>query len=242
MPNRILIIVAMSAEAAPTISRLSLSPLPFPVPSLPYLLHAGVHLSTPVHLATLGSSPHGVDNVGTLHAGVCLSHLLASAAAGGTPYTHVLNAGTCGGFRARGCAIGTVVLPTSSAFHDRRIVIPGTPFEEYGVGLLPAGTGGTRGVVEAIEGHCTTGDSLDHCREDDEAMAKTEAAAKDMEFAALNTVAAMHGVPLLGVKVVTDLVDGDRPSHEEFMENLGTAAKSLQENVGKVIDALAKGE
>jgi len=71
-------------------------------------------------------------------------------------------------------------------------------------------------------------------------MAAHNAAAKDMEFAALAVLADVYSVPLIGVKVVTDLVDGDRPSHEEFMENLGTAAVSLQKTVEKAIEELAK--
>ena len=124
--KNLLIVVAMAAEAAPTISRLSLSPSPFPVPSLPYLLYKGSHRDATITLVTLGQSKFGVDNVGTLHAGIALSHLLG----GPDKYSAVLNCGTCGGFKARGCEIGTVVVPSSSGFHDRRIVIPGTPFEE----------------------------------------------------------------------------------------------------------------
>jgi 5'-methylthioadenosine nucleosidase len=41
------------------------------------------------------------------------------------------------------------------------------------------------------------------------------------------------------LQVVTDIVDGERATHEEFMENLGTAAQSLQENLSKVVDFIA---
>ena len=40
--------------------------------------------------------------------------------------------------------------------------------------------------------------------------------------------AALHGTPLLALKSVTDIVDGDRPAQEEFLENLATAARALQ--------------
>ena len=29
------------------------------------------------------------------------------------------------------------------------------------------------------------------------------------------------GVPLIAVKAITDIVDGDKPTQDEFMENLG---------------------
>ena len=35
---------------------------------------------------------------------------------------------------------------------------------------------------------------------------------------------------------MTDIVDGDKPTEEEFMENLASAAKSLQTALPKVID------
>ena len=112
-------------------------------------------------------------------------------------------------------------------------------YSRYGVYKIANAHGDSiRSAVASVSGHCTTGDSLDHCKEDDEIMAANEATAKDMEFAALSCVAELFETPIIGVKVVTDLVDGDRPSHEEFMENLGMAAKSLQENVEKIIDSL----
>jgi 5'-methylthioadenosine nucleosidase len=40
-------------------------------------------------------------------------------------------------------------------------------------------------------------------------------------------------------QVVTDIVDGDRPTADEFLENLGAAARSLQEAVPKTIDFVA---
>jgi 5'-methylthioadenosine nucleosidase len=39
----------------------------------------------------------------------------------------------------------------------------------------------------------------------------------------------------MGVKVITDIVDGNFPSHEEFMQNLASAAQSLQSALPKVL-------
>ena len=49
----------------------------------------------------------------------------------------------------------------------------------------------------------------------------------------------MFGVPFLAVKAITDIVDGDKPTQDEFMENLGAAAKALQGAVPKVLEFLA---
>lgn len=62
------------------------------------------------------------------------------------------------------------------------------------------------------------------------------AAVKEMEASAIADVCRIFQVPFVAVKVVTDVVDGDRPSHEEFLENLQTAASSLQSITPQVID------
>ena len=57
-----------------------------------------------------------------------------------------------------------------------------------------------------------------------------------MEAAAIAWVTALTKTPFLALKVVTDIVDGDRPSHEEFLENLHKAAESLQKSIPRVLD------
>ena len=60
-----------------------------------------------------------------------------------------------------------------------------------------------------------------------------------MEGAAIAWVAEMHDVPFFGVKVITDLVDGERPTEVEFLENLQKAAKSLKGSIPKIIEFIA---
>jgi 5'-methylthioadenosine nucleosidase len=67
-------------------------------------------------------------------------------------------------------------------------------------------------------------------------MEENNASVKDMEAAAIAYVAELANVPFFGFKVVTDIVDGDRPTQEEFFENLAAASASLQEKIPKVID------
>lgn len=49
-----------------------------------------------------------------------------------------------------------------------------------------------------------------------------------MEAAAVAWVADLFGTPLFCVKAITDLVDGERPPQEEFLENLHRASQALQ--------------
>lgn len=51
--------------------------------------------------------------------------------------------------------------------------------------------------------------------------------------------AALHRTPLLALKSVTDIVDGNRPAQEEFLENLATAARALQACAHRDICALS---
>ncbi len=74
----------------------------------------------------------------------------------------------------------------------------------------------------------SSGNSLDYSKEDWDQMAANEAAVKEMEAAGISWIAHLHGVPFLAVKSITDIVDGDRPPQEEFLENLHAAAQALQ--------------
>eukprot|EP00975_Prorocentrum_lima_P042556 8940245-Prorocentrum_lima.AAC.1 len=49
-----------------------------------------------------------------------------------------------------------------------------------------------------------------------------------MEGAAIAMVAKMLGVPMIALKVVTDIVDTPHPTEDEFLANLASAAASLQ--------------
>lgn len=69
-------------------------------------------------------------------------------------------------------------------------------------------------------------------------MQEHNASVKEMEVAAIAYVTDHANLPLIAVKVVTDIVDGDKPSHEEFLENLHKAAESLQTQLPRVVTYL----
>ena len=73
----------------------------------------------------------------------------------------------------------------------------------------------------------STGNSLDYVDKDMEIMVENKAAVKEMEANAIAWVASMFGTPLIALKAVTDIVDGDRPTGEEFLENLGKTVAAL---------------
>ena len=237
----------MEAEAQPLIDHLSLKPnqeffnSPTSSGTAPFLAYQGKHESCNITIVTNGKDAvhgTGVDNVGTIPA--ALATYLALDKLNSNPDKKVdllINAGTCGGFKKMGAEIGDVYLTTAVANHDRRIIIPGSGFEEYGIGKVESTTVSSLAKeINAKLGVCTTGNSLDAHDVDHKLMQENEASVKDMEAAAIAWSCEMHQTPHFGIKVVTDIVDGDKPSHEEFMENLGTAAQSLQGALPKVIE------
>ena len=226
----------MEAEAKPFVEYLGLKETTDYFPEqVPFCAFVGEYEGCKVTVATNGKDSvykTGVDNAGTVPAS-----LVTFLALQKNPTTDlVLNAGTCGGFKRMGGEIGNVYLTSAVANHDRRIPIP--PFIPYGIGKLESTA--TPALLAAHPdyfktGVCTTGNSLDKTDEDDKHMIANEASCKDMEAAAIAWSCNLFDVPYLGIKVVTDIVDGDKPTQEEFMENLGKAAKSLQEALPKVI-------
>lgn len=53
--------------------------------------------------------------------------------------------------------------------------------------------------------------------------------------AAIAYVADLLKVPAIFIKAVTDIVDGDKPTAEEFLQNLASVTAALDEAVEKVI-------
>ena len=60
-----------------------------------------------------------------------------------------------------------------------------------------------------------------------------------MEGSGIAWVAHLAKVPLVCVKVVTDIVDGDVPTQDEFLQNLSAAAESLKDSLPKVVRYVA---
>ncbi|MEM8757760.1 MAG: 5'-methylthioadenosine nucleosidase [Planctomycetota bacterium] len=230
--KRIGIVKAMRAEARPLIERLKLREAALPWSDrLPPRLWTGEHAGVEIDLVWVGRDErHGVDLIGTSAATLATSLLL----------THresdlVISAGTAGGFVSRGGAIGAVYLSKGPiCFHDRRVPLPG--FAESALGEHPCvdASGLSRELGYEL-GVVSTGDSLDAPPQDLDAMARLGTHAKEMEAAAVAWVASLHGVPMLAVKAITDLVDGPHATEAEFLEHLHTASDRLAEAVERVV-------
>jgi 5'-methylthioadenosine nucleosidase len=229
----------MEAEASPFVEHLKLEKqegfFPAQVPFVAFTGFFNGSATSRITVVTNGKDhvyKTGVDNCGTVPAA-----LAAFLALQKIPDADLLiNAGTCGGFRGKGAAIGDVFATTAVANHDRRIPIP--VFVPYGVGQL-ASTVNVQALAAQHQfktGVCTTGNSLDKTDDDVVHMLANDASVKDMEAAAIAWSCALHDTPFMGIKVVTDIVDGDQPTQDEFMENLHAASVSLQEALPKVLE------
>jgi len=234
--DNVVIAIAMEAEADPFVKHLSLEidETFFPT-TTPFLAFRGRYKNCDVTVVTNGKDNvygTGVDNVGTVPAAMA-AYLALNKLEGKADL--LINAGTCGGFKRKGAEIGDVYLTTAAANHDRRIPIP--DFIPYGIGKIDStNVSNLASEINAKLGVCTTSNSLDKHDVDDMHMVDNDASVKDMEAAAIAWSCELTGTPHFGVKVVTDIVDGDKPTQEEFFENLGAAAKSLQESLPKVIE------
>ena len=155
----------------------------------------------------------------------------------GTRPDLIINPGTAGGFNSRGGKIGDIYLPTRVLFHHRDI--PMGKFEAYGLGDYKVY--GHQKLKESLDfktGVFSTSDSLTFNDKDQTFFEENKVVIKEMEAASISYVCEMAKVPYLGVKSVTDIVDGGRVTSEEFLENLGTASKNLQVFLKKLINLL----
>eukprot|EP00929_Paragymnodinium_shiwhaense_P043993 TRINITY_DN22575_c0_g1_i1.p1 TRINITY_DN22575_c0_g1~~TRINITY_DN22575_c0_g1_i1.p1 ORF type:complete len:251 (+),score=60.31 TRINITY_DN22575_c0_g1_i1:133-885(+) len=237
--HSILIYVAMEEEAAGMIQSLHLQPAEGVLPAnLPGKLHRGTYKDMEVALVTPGRAVKGDANspciVGTDAA--CLTTFCALQA---LPKTQlVLNAGTAGGFKARGGQIGDAYVVTSVEHHDRRVPIPG--YDTFCVGKREmAKASNLAAAIGAKMGPCSTGNSLDCPDLDRKTIEGSQACVKEMECASVAWATSLFGVPMLALKVITDIVDGGKPTQDEFMANLQKAGQSLQKNVPAALDFIS---
>ncbi|KAG1359080.1 5'-methylthioadenosine/S-adenosylhomocysteine nucleosidase 1 [Cocos nucifera] len=234
--STVLIIIAMQTEALPLVNKFQLSEDTdgslFPK-GVPWIRYQGVYKELHINLVWPGKdSVLGVDSIGTISAS-----LVTYASIQALNPDLIINAGTAGGFKAKGACVGDVYLASNVAFHDRRIPIP--VFDMYGIGSRQAFS--TPNLLKELNlkvGKLSTGDSLDMLPQDEASILANDATIKDMEGAAVAYVADLLSVPAIFVKAVTDIVDGEKPTSEEFLQNLIRVTAALDQAVNQVIDFL----
>ena len=230
-----LIIMAMEAEAAPVRASLGLEQAGERLhPMFPGLVWA-----TPkVCLAVNGiDRRYGVDSIASQPAAVTTLHAIQR-----TSPSLVISAGTAGGFARRSGFIGEVCLANRCFFHDRRIHLKG--FDRYGDGDYPVQDMSTVGTKLGFRmGTVSSGNALDAPDVDIKKMDLTETIAKDMEAAAVAWICEQFAIPFTALKVITDLIDSDKATTDQFSRNFAAASERLGEAVKELIYMISnKGE
>ncbi|XP_014632664.1 5'-methylthioadenosine/S-adenosylhomocysteine nucleosidase isoform X2 [Glycine max] len=197
----------------------------------PWVHYHGTFKDLNINLIWTGNDPTlGVDSIGTIP-----SALATYAAILALQPDLIINAGTAGGFKAKGASIGDIFVVSECAFHDRRIPIP--IFDLYGVGLRKAFE--TPKLVKELNlkvAKLSTGDSLDMTQQDGSLIIANDATVIDMEGAAIAYVADLLKVPAIFIKAVTNNVDDDKAIVEEFLQNLAALTVELGLAVEQVIN------
>ncbi|KAG4389066.1 hypothetical protein JHK82_014007 [Glycine max] len=231
--SNIVFVVAMQTEALPIVNRFQLTEDPHsPFPQgAPWVHYHGTFKDLNINLIWTGNDPTlGVDSIGTIP-----SALATYAAILALQPDLIINAGTAGGFKAKGASIGDIFVVSECAFHDRRIPIP--IFDLYGVGLRKAFE--TPKLVKELNlkvAKLSTGDSLDMTQQDGSLIIANDATVIDMEGAAIAYVADLLKVPAIFIKAVTNNVDDDKAIVEEFLQNLAALTVELGLAVEQVIN------
>jgi 5'-methylthioadenosine nucleosidase len=179
---------------------------------------------------------HGVAGVGTSN-----SVLNAFCAINEFKPSLLVNAGTAGGFGNSGGLIGDIYLTKGAVmYHDRHIKLGN--YEQFGNGgysclslhHLPK-------ILAAKTGVFSTGNSLDYTSADMSRIIESDALVKDMEAAAFAEIAEQFNIPFIGIKSISDLVDANKPTPDQFQDNFGLATRNLHGALTTFVRFLASG-
>lgn len=177
---------------------------------------------------------HGVDRIGSQGL-----NLVAWEAIKAFKPDILINAGTAGGFKANGSIPGDVYVSAESIKYHDRLFYPDLHFLSYGIGsyqCLPIPSIARR--IGLKEGVISSGGSLLSSQQENDQMIKNNAAVKEMEAAGIAEVAQMHGVPFIGLKIITDLVDTEDCPQNQFTNNFDKLIAHLADKIQKLCTAL----
>ncbi|XP_038984849.1 5'-methylthioadenosine/S-adenosylhomocysteine nucleosidase-like isoform X3 [Phoenix dactylifera] len=241
--STVLIIIAMQTEALPLVNKFHLSEdidgSLFPK-GVPWVRYHGIYKELHINLVWTGKDSilAGVDSIGTISAS-----LVSYASIQALKPDLIINAGTAGGFKAKGACVADVYLVSNVAFHDRRIPIHVIFFcVNYLYGIGARQTFSTPNLIDELNlkvGKLSTGDSLDMSPQDEVLILANDAVVKDMEGAAVAYVADLLSVPAIFIKAVTNTVDGQKSIAEEFLQNLIAVCTTLAQTVSQVVDFIS---
>lgn len=225
------------------------------VPKVPAVHGVLILAATPLEAALVRSS--GADLAITGVGAVNTAHVLTQYLAMNRAPSLVIQTGIAGAYVPAGIEVGSVLLADTEIYGDLGVLTPAgwRPMEEIGIPLVDAsGSRAARfnyfpldaalvaraskaaGTMVARTGKFLTLSQVTGVRRlGDELYARFDALCESMEGAAAAHVCALHDVPFLEVRGVSNLVeDRDRKSWK-----IKEAAEAAQQVVLRLLDALA---
>lgn len=233
--KNLVILMAMQEEAQPLIDNLELLENSAALhPKLPMRCFQKKIGSLSLFVVVSGlDKRHKVDNIGSEAA-----TLMAYEAITELQPDLIISAGTAGGFAQKGAQIGTIYISEEHfVYHDRHVPLPG--FVESAVGKYPAYP--VSRLAKNLHLQCgviSTGSSLEKSDKDIVVIEQHNAVAKEMEAAAIAWVAMLFDTPMFALKSITNLVDEDNKSEQEFINNFKQASHNLTNKLLELIDYL----
>lgn len=234
MFRRVALQVAMKEEGIGLVSQLKLTqglanaPIAFPY----FFGSYGNCLE--LHLFFHSEDPrYHVPEVGLEPAAVCAYHIVTQV----RPHL-LINFGTAGCFLESGLKMGEVCFIDSPIFfHDRRVPLKRfLESQEGGYNTVDLSKLKTKLGLRAMR--LSSGSSLEMSERDREMLIQQGAHLKEMEAAAIAWVCYRSNTPFLAIKGVTDFIDTKEPITKQFLKNLSTTSKNLQEVVVEVLKYL----
>lgn len=234
--QKIMLLVAMNKEAVPIIKHMNMRQVEHKIDkNLPVMVYEGKIDTGVVILVVSGKCvAHGVDRIGSQGL-----NLVAWEALKEFNPDILLNVGTAGGFKKNGALPGDIYVSTESIKYHDRLFYPDLHFLPYGVGSYKCLS--ISSIAKKLgfkEGVISTGGSLLSSQQEDEQMMKNNAAVKEMEAAGIAEVSQMRGVPFVGLKIITDLVDTQDCPQNQFTNNFDRLIRHLANKVQKLCEVL----
>lgn len=235
--KKIVIFIAMLDEARPMIAHYQMTQ------TFSYLknhssfiqIYSCLYKKVEILLVTPGVDPrYQVDRVGPVPAALAVCEILHQICP-----DILINAGTAGGFSGRNASVGDVYLAKSPVkYHDRRISWGN--FRDYGVGSFDClSLDEIAGQLNLKQGILSTGSSLDKNPADLEELEQHQADLKEMEAAAIAETCYLMGFSqVVFIKAITNLLDQNENSAEQFQANLTLASHNLARKLYELIDLL----
>ena len=210
--NKILLVVAMEAEATPIIETLHLKKAKQLFSGLPMQGYTGKYANKDIFLITNGQDPiYKLDNVGTQPA-VLAAYL-------GINHFHpdlVISVGTAGGIIESGTKMHDIYISNKIYFHDRRIP---NQYEAYGSGgYISQSFDQIADKNKMKKANICTGNSFDPSPNDTAFIHKHNCAAVEMEAASVAWVSMLTNTPMVAIRGVGDMA-GTKMSYQDYQKN-----------------------